>query len=115
MDFSLVILPPFASQRAGIYFGQRPIYSGISDQATASGYAARMPGAVPITRRLGPSVWTGRALQAESDYSLILEPQPLNDSRATRNDDIPRNDSVGFPSKTLDRPARQDQKGLTNL
>src|SRR6516165_2889779 len=34
MDFSLVILPPFASQRAGgFYFGQRPIYLAIWDQA----------------------------------------------------------------------------------
>ena len=33
MDFGLFILPPFASQRAGLYFGQRPIYPAIWNQA----------------------------------------------------------------------------------
>jgi hypothetical protein len=35
MDFGLVILPPFASQRAGalFWFGQRPIYPAIWNQA----------------------------------------------------------------------------------
>jgi len=68
MDFGLVILPPFASQQSGGFILASGRFTQESaTKQTASGCAARMPGAAPVpSDRIDLSVAPGEAACARS-------------------------------------------------